>query len=250
MDEGEVPMVTVALIGADGSGKTTIGRELESAETIQAGGQERRIKYIYMGANPAASNHTLLTTRMMLGVKRLLGKETHQGGPPDPDRVRKKRGIVGRSLASLKSSLMLINRLGEEWYRQLVAWRYERRGYVVLFDRHFYSDYYAHDIAAATSGTEKLPLSRRIHGFVLDRFYPRPDLIVLLDAPAQVLFDRKAEGTVELLERRRQEYLQLRERIESFAVVDATRDPTDVASDVLREIRGFCEPENGAGQPA
>ena len=40
-------MVTVALIGADGAGKTTVGRRLEE-------GGEVRIKYLYMGINAAA----------------------------------------------------------------------------------------------------------------------------------------------------------------------------------------------------
>jgi thymidylate kinase len=130
----------------------------------------------------------------------------------------------------------LANRLAEEWFRQGLAWYYERRGYVVVFDRHFFSDYYAHDISA-TSGS--LPLSRRIHGFVLDRLYPKPDLVILLDAPANILFARKGEGTIALLERRRQEYLSLRDRLEDFAIVDASQPAEEVIRQVTDLIRGF-----------
>lgn len=223
-------MFTVALIGSDGAGKTTIGRRL-------AREMPQTFKYVYMGVNMEASNMTLPTTRLLMAVKRLLGKDEHMGGPPDPSRKKARpKGRLKRALSGAKSLLRLTNRLGEEWFRQIVAWNYLRQGYTVLFDRHFYSDYYAHDIAG---DDPQRPLSSRIHGFVLDRLYPKPDLIILLDAPAELLFARKGEGTPELLERRRQEYLQLRERIDAFAVVDASQDEDVVAQEVAALIERF-----------
>ena len=47
---------SVALIGADGAGKTTVGRMLEQRSTLP-------VRYLYMGLNPAASNRMLPTTR-------------------------------------------------------------------------------------------------------------------------------------------------------------------------------------------
>ena len=44
---------------------------------------------------------------------------------------------------------------------------------------------------------------------MLNYIFPKPDLVICLDAPGEVLFSRKAEGTIELLEQRRQEYLQV-----------------------------------------
>ncbi len=82
-------------------------------------------------------------------------------------------------------------------------------------------------------------MSSRIHGFVLDRLYPKPDLIILLDAPAELLYARKGEGTPALLERRRQEYLQLKNRIEHFAVVDASQPEDVVAQQVMALIDDF-----------
>lgn len=222
-------MVTVALIGADGAGKTTVARALERSSEIP-------IKYLYMGINVDASNHMLPTTRMMRALKRALGKDRDQGGPPDPNRVRaRSKNPLKRALRSLKSALSTTNRLCEEWYRQMVAWWYEMRGYVVLFDRHFYADYYAHDVAG--EGPE-VSFSRRLHGRVLRRLYPSPDLVILLDAPASVLFARKQEGTVELLERRRQEYLDLKPKLANCAVVDVDRPQDEVLREVLTIIRG------------
>ena len=223
-------MVTVALIGADGAGKTTIGRRLQE-------GNAHHIKYLYLGVNPDASNHMLPTTRLILKIKRLLGRKTHMGGPPDRGRLEpRRRSLPGRALGATKSALWMSNQLAEEWYRQCLAWYYQCRGFIVLFDRHFYSDYFAHDIAG---GGPSRSFSRRVHGFVLKRFYPRPDLVVLLDAPADVLFQRKPEGTVELIDRRRKEYFQLREHVPHFAVVNADQSLETVTREVMKLIDDF-----------
>ncbi len=220
-------MSTVALVGADGAGKTSVARRLEREGPLA-------IKYLYMGVNPEAGDHLLPTTRAVLLVKRILGKETRAGGPPDPSRRRPpSRRWAARASSAVKAGLRTANLLGEEWYRQCLAWYYQLRGYTVLFDRHFHSDYYAHDIAPDSS---RRGLSRRFHGFVLDRLYPKPDLVILLDAPARVLFERKQEGTVELIERRRQEYFLLRDRVPRFAIVNAEQPIDAVARDVAEAI--------------
>src|SRR6266851_6581158 len=134
-------MVTVALIGADGAGKTTIGRRLEHALPMP-------VKYIYMGVNADSTNFLLPTTRLVRAVRRACGAGPDVAGPPDPDRVQAPpKGRTKRVLGSLRSCLSLVNRVCEEWYRQAVAWHYQRKGNVVVFDRHFFSDYYAYDIA-------------------------------------------------------------------------------------------------------
>ena len=92
-------MVTVALIGADGAGKSSIARRLATESTLP-------IKHIYMGDNPEAADHMLVTTRLLLTVKRWLGKSTHAGGPPDPARrAPPPSGVVRRILRGLKSGV-------------------------------------------------------------------------------------------------------------------------------------------------
>jgi thymidylate kinase len=223
-------MVTVALIGADGAGKTSVARALE-------GSRELAIKYVYMGINAEASNHMLPTTRALVALKRALGRGGNEGGPPDPERVRRRevrgwRGLVRET----KSALLLANRVCEEWYRVRVARRYERRGFVVLFDRHFVADYWAHGVADAERAQSFV---RRLHARWIARL-PRPDCTILLDAPAAVLFARKAEGTLELLERRRQEYLDFCARLGGCARVDASKPREEVQGDVLRILRGLA----------
>jgi thymidylate kinase len=223
-------MVTVALIGADGAGKTSVARALERSG-------ELAVKYLYMGVNSDASNHMLPTTRVLRVVRRALGRGGDQGGPPDRTRARAEpRGALRALARETKSALRVFNQVCEEWYRVAVARRFERRGFVVVFDRHFFADYWAHDVAPA--GHER-SLARRVHGRMLARL-PQPDCTILLDAPASVLFARKAEGTLEALERRRQEYLELRARLGNCALVDASRPAPEVQAEVLAILRALC----------
>jgi thymidylate kinase len=218
-------MVTVALIGADGAGKTSVARALERSGEVP-------IKYVYMGVNKEASNHLLPTTRALRALKRVLGRGGSEGGPPDPRAKEAPRGALRGLLRAAKSSVLVANRMGEEWFRVRVARRYERRGYVVLFDRHFYADYWAHDVAPDAPRS----FAQRLHARFLARL-PRPDCTILLDAPAEVLFARKAEGTLALLDRRRREYLDLARELADCVVIDASRPEDEVRGEVLRVLR-------------
>ncbi len=225
-------MFTVAIIGPDGAGKTTICRRVAKELPFPA-------RHIYMGINLETSNLMLPTTRLFLELKRLRGKRPDMSGPPDPDREQPRpRWPFGRAAGMLKSWLRMANQLGEEWFRQIAIWFYLRRRQVVLLDRHYFLDYYAHDIAPTGHVP---PLHRRIHGFFLNRFYPRPNLVILLDAPGALLFARKGEGTVALLERRRQEYRQLSGIVEHFHTVDASQTEDGVAREVAQLINNFCK---------
>jgi thymidylate kinase len=223
-------MFTVALIGPDGAGKTTIGRRLEHALPMP-------VRYLYMGINPDSSNCMLPTTWLIHRIKRACGAKPDTAGPPDPMAVEPapEHGIR-RVVTGLKSGLRLVNRLAEEWFRQGLACYYRRRGCIVLFDRHFFADYYAYDIAGSDRSRT---WSRRIHGFLLAHLYPKPDLIIFLDAPAEVLFARKGEGTLAALQQRREEYLQMQSLVEHFAVVDATQPVDDVGRSVAAIIQEF-----------
>lgn len=228
-------MFTVALIGPDGSGKTTVGLRLRECLPVPT-------KYMYMGVNHAASEHLLPTTRLVNALRRLTGRTKYAGGPraKETNSTPSRKNFMKRWLKTVKASISLANRFAEEWYRQVLAWHYLRQRFVVIFDRHFFPDYYAYDIASDAPRT----ITQRIHGFVLNRFYPRPDLLVFLDAPAKVLFQRKNEGTLELLEQRRNDYMKMKDLVKNFEVVDANRDLEDVVQDVTERITRFYEQLN------
>lgn len=224
-------MFTVALIGPDGAGKSTISRRLQESLGLP-------FRYVYMGINLEASNVMLPTTRLALAAKRKSG-DLAMGGPPDPNRPdAAPRGLGRRAVSEIKSGARMMFLLAEEWYRQLVIEYYQARGWIVLVDRHFVFDYYYHDVV---SSRRYRPMSSRVHGFHLKHFYPRPDLVICLDAPAEVLYARKQEGSVEAIEQRRKEYLQLAPLVPNFVVVDVTQPEDVVAAQVTAIVHNFYQ---------
>ena len=114
-------MFSCALIGPDGSGKTSVCRSLERELPLP-------VKYVYMGVSPDSSNHMLPTTRLIRWLKRVAGGRPDTHGPRDHAEIRRPSGSLPKRLArSARAGLALFNRIGEEWFRQLLAWYYEGR---------------------------------------------------------------------------------------------------------------------------
>lgn len=227
-------MASVALIGPDGAGKTTLGRMVESRSEIP-------VRYMYMGIAAESSNHMLPTTRFVRWLKgrgsgrgRGGAEDERRRGPTDADAACEIQGAdpnggarLKRAVPRLWAAARLLNRVAEEWYRQILSWVFQLRGYVVLYDRHFVYEFKGDDIAHRNR-----TLSKRIHAWMLDRLYPRPDLVICLEAPGELLFERKGERTPGLLERRTEALRRHARNAPAFVQVDVTR-PVDV---VYREI--------------
>lgn len=239
-------MTTVALIGPDGAGKSSV------IPLVQAR-LGHPTKRIYMGVNLESSRLMLPTTRLALEAKRRRGGRPDMVGATGRAAAHDSSAVGGASKPSarhgvvheIRSGLRLANWIAEEWFRQGVAWIHQRRGAVVLFDRHFFCDYHANDILGRRPGR---PWTSRVHGLMLERLYPRPDLVILLDAPAEVLFARKGEGTLESLESKRQEYLALAPLVARFRSVDATQPVDAVVAQVVTAIEALLA-ERAGDQP-
>jgi thymidylate kinase len=223
-------MFTVALIGPDGAGKTTMARRLVNTFPLP-------IRYLYMGVNIESSNVALPTSRLIEKIKQLRNKKSgaaRSSGHVSQERKRKKSGV----LASLRAGLRLVNRLSEEWYRQFLSWKYQRKGHIVVYDRHFQFDFERNKNGTKDNGFH---LTDWLHRWCLANLYPRPDLVIYLDAPAEVLYARKREATLEYLESRRQAFLQQGKQIPNFVVIDSTQPLERVYSEVAARIMSFYE---------
>jgi len=224
-------MFSVALIGPDGAGKTTIARLLEERSPLP-------LKYIYMGVNIAASNFALPTSRFIEYVRGRsngdsdLARAQNQASPG----TKRRRKSMGRIFWS---AARLANNLADEWYRQLWSWGYQRRGYIALYDRHYLFDFTLENVDLEHEGFDT-----RLHRWFLTHLYPRPNLVIFLDAPAEVLFARKGEKGIEDLEKRRQSFAQLMKTNPNCIVVDGTQPLAKVYQNVAALISRSFEAQS------
>ena len=119
--------------------------------------------------------------------------------------------------------------------RMLVIWgRYLRgialatRGKLVIFDRYIYD--------AEVPTPYQLGPAAKLARWVDGHICPGPDVTILLDAPGEVMFQRKGEYDAETLEHWRQRFLGVRRRVPDLEVVDTTRPADVVLHDVTARI--------------
>jgi thymidylate kinase len=174
--------VSVAIMGPDGAGKTTLVRGLCAKLPFPA-------RVIYMG---------------------LTG-----GRLPKADALR----VPG---------LVFAARLTLLWIRYLVGVYHRARGRIVLFDRYTLDGTVPSGARLSMWGKA----SRRVQAFAV----PRPQLLLLLDAPGAVMHSRKGEYDPDQLEQWREAYQRLRRRVPALEVLDAGRPADEVRRDAQARI--------------
>lgn len=188
------PGLSVALLGPDGAGKSSLTAALERSFQIP-------VRAVYMG----------------------LWK--NERTKPDTQGLDLGLWLAGRGLD-------ISARLPKAWARYLLGLWHRTLGRVVIFDRYVYDAL----ISAQTSSGRLKQLYMRVLGHAC----PAPDLVLVLDAPGEVMFARKGEHSPEELEIQRQSLLALRHQIPHVQVVDVTRDEETVRSEVFSRIWDAC----------
>jgi thymidylate kinase len=121
-----------------------------------------------------------------------------------------------------------LGRVFRQWGRYLAARRHLSHGRLVIFDRYSFD--------ALLAPQSELSLGKRFRRWALAHCCPAPDLTIILDAPAETLYARKREQTIEALDRQRMEYRRIAPLIPHSATVDASREAGEVRRDVTRLV--------------
>ncbi len=186
-----------------------------------------------MGLNLESSNYSLPTSRLILNLKlRSIRKKAADMENLDPvylsthnfSHRRQKRG-------RLWTTIRTFNRLFEAWYRQLISWFFQARGYLVVYDRHF-----LFDTAPPPNAKFKQPLANRLYRWFLIHLYPRTDLVLFLDADAETLLKRKQEVPREYLINQRAAILDQGSKTQNFVKIDASQPIEKVYKEAVQHI--------------
>lgn len=212
------PGLMVAVLGVDGAGKSTVMAMLER----DLGPAFWSTKQ-YHGR---ALESPLRWTKRVREQRRLRDAEDASGQPGKPPRNPHAKHLRGLGLSLVKLGL---------WWADFTVLGYAldvhprlRRSALVLFDR-YYQDLLVDPRRHRYGGP--LWLAR-----FAQRFFPRPDLTLLLDAEPEVLHARKREVTLAETARQRNAYLELVRALPNGHVVDASRPPNEVGAEVERII--------------
>jgi thymidylate kinase len=171
--------LSVAILGPDGAGKSTLARDIAAGFPFQG-------RPIYMGLWPARSG----THRVLPGATQTLRPFTI-------------------------------------WGRYLRAQAQRAMGHLVVFDRYTYD--------ADLPPRPPFVRLKRLYFWLIAHAIPSPQLLILLDAPADVLHERRPEMDPLELERDRASFLGL-SRLRNMEVVDANRPGDAVRADVSDRI--------------
>jgi len=157
---------TVALLGPDGAGKSTLAHSIQDTSYFPA-------SQVYMGLYQKSSK------------------------------------TPARRLPGIGFAQLLLT----QWKRYLSARLRQAHGHLVIFDRYPYD---------ALLPRQQPGWPKRVRRWILAHACPPPDLVLVLDAPAETLYARKGEHTVAALDQQRRSYLELQSRLPQAALLDTT----------------------------
>ncbi len=191
--------INICFLGPDGSGKSSvIDRILPVIEPIY-----RKQKYIHL--------------RPKLGYKNIGSSEKVEN-----PHAQELRGVVGSLLKIVYFFFDYILGYFLKIRPMLV------RSTCVVFDRYYYD-------LLVDPRRYRYGASMNFANFV-GKFIPKPDLVILLDAPADVLQQRKQEVPYEETARQRDVYLMLVKAMGNGVVIDSSQPLDKVVMDVTEVI--------------
>lgn len=193
----------IVFLGPDGSGKSSVITQV-SSQMAQA---FRRVEYRHLRPGRLAQNTQAKTVT-----------------DPHAEAVRGQLGSIAKLL-----------HFWAGYVTGSLFWLYPRylRSTLVIFDR-YYQDLLADPVRYRYAASLKL-------ASLLGRALPQPDLVFILDAPAEVLQARKQEVPLAESARQRAAYVALATEFRRASVIDASQPLEQVVHDILSQITAFLE---------
>lgn len=171
----------IAVVGPDGAGKGTLVAGLRRVVPVT-------VTPIYLGHGSSAESEyaggAVGSSGAGAAVRRLA--------------LRAARSLVGLLPAGARELQHAARRSLGECRSVARAHAYAWRGDIVICDRH--------PLELLLVGEPRPGAAGLLERAVRERLLPHPDALVLLDAPAGLMYDRKGEHSVQLLERQRTRY--------------------------------------------
>lgn len=199
--------LSIAILAPDGGGKTTVIENISSLVSGSFHGVD--VRYI----RPRLFRN--------LGAYNLINPTEEESSNPNPhDKT------LHNPLKSLIRFLFynLDYQLGTLFDIKLKKVRKK----LVIFDRYYY-DYYVDMKRYQYKLPKFLP---KVFEFTI----PKPDIVFILDAPAEILYERKKELTVEELKRQRNEYRKIANNMKNAILIDASQEIEKVVQDITTAI--------------
>jgi thymidylate kinase len=210
------------------------GRSLAAAWT---GRDRTHVAFVRIRAQLARRVSTLVypLLRRGFGVALLgpdgAGKTTLAGGLESAFPLPAKRLYMGPFQRSARMGVP--QRVAIAWSRYLVGFAFRLLGRIVVFERY--------TLDALLPRRHRLTRVDRARRWLLGHACPAPDFTVLLDAPPELLKERRGEESIDALDDQRRRYLAIARALERSAVVDATRDIETLRRDVVAAIwHAYC----------
>jgi len=201
----------IVFMGADGSGKTTM------INTLIDQLQEEDWQYVHLGNK----SQLLPTTRLIHLIRKKnkknpITKKSFQ----ENDTVSKSHSLISET----KNKILTINYYLEVYihiqYLRIKNLFFSKHSRLVI-DRYIYDKFY-----------------ENINRFSVFKFFPKPNLIVLMDAPINILLSRKSEhnrNTIEDFKKRYNNFL-LKQRYSKAIKIDSSTPISDGVSKIKKVI--------------